>query len=594
MNRNMAILFSNATVLPMTAVGNAPRTFAGWVGVDGNRIALVTESETAAAGFRAAHPGLREFDCRGKLVMPGLVNTHCHAAMALQRSLADDIALMEWLHDYIWPFEARQTADDVALGMTLGVVEMLLGGVTSFVDMYYFENRCVETVERLGIRAMLGCNYFDSNVDEVMPQVEEAVRLAAGCDRVQIALAPHSPYTVSPENLLRGKRLADKYGLHLMTHISETQDEVRIVREKYGKTSVEHLDGLGLLGPKTIGAHCIHVTDSDIETLAARGVAVSHNPQSNMKISSGVAPVERMRAAGALVTVGTDGTCSNNDLDMFEEVRTAAFRDSRGLLHLEAEGPGCAALARPERLSELSALLGVPLRLERRGEGSLSLIQQEPLMAVAGVAAQRKGGETVSGDAGTYFKRPDGMLYVLLCDGMGSGPEANRESTLAVRLLEQFLQAGVPARQALSTLASALALRGEDAGGFTTVDLLQIDLFTGDGELYKLGAAPTYVKRSGAVQRLSGSALPAGLSAGEEPVSDRFPLRLSPGDTVLMVSDGICGTGDDRWLREKLEAFDGASPKDLARELITQSPQGATDDRTALVIRVEKRRVFDN
>ena len=298
MNRNMAILFSNATVLPMTAAGNAPRTFAGWVGVDGNRIALVTESETAAAEFRAAHPGLREFDCRGKLVMPGLVNTHCHAAMTLQRSLADDIALMEWLHDYIWPFEAHQTADDVALGMTLGVVEMLLGGVTSFVDMYYFENRCVETVERLGIRAMLGGNYFDSNVDEVMPQVEEAVRLAAGCDRVQIALAPHSPYTVSPENLLRGKRLADKYGLHLMTHISETQDEVRIVREKY---------------------------DSDIETLAARGVAVSHNPQSNMKISSGVAPVERMRAAGALVTVGTDGTCSNNDLDMFEEVRTAAF-----------------------------------------------------------------------------------------------------------------------------------------------------------------------------------------------------------------------------------------------------------------------------
>ena len=106
--------------------------------------------------------------------MPGLVNTHCHAAMTLQRSLADDIALMEWLHDYIWPFEARQTADDVALGMTLGVVEMLLGGVTSFVDMYYFENRCVETVERLGIRAMLGCNYFDSNVDEVMPPARQA------------------------------------------------------------------------------------------------------------------------------------------------------------------------------------------------------------------------------------------------------------------------------------------------------------------------------------------------------------------------------------------------------------------------------------
>ena len=138
-------------------------------------------------------------------------------------------------------------------------------------------------------------------------------------------MAPHSPYTVSPENLVRGKELADKYGLHLMTHISETQDEVRIVREKYGRTSVEHLDRLGLLGPKTIGAHCVHVTDSDIATLAARGVTVSHNPQSNMKISSGVAPVEKLRAAGALVTIGTDGTCSNNDLDMFEELRTAAF-----------------------------------------------------------------------------------------------------------------------------------------------------------------------------------------------------------------------------------------------------------------------------
>ena len=306
----MPILFSNATVLPMTASGGEPRTFTGWVGTDGDRIALVTASEADAAAFRAAHPGLREIDCRGKLVMPGLVNTHCHAAMTLQRSYADDISLMAWLHDYIWPFEAHQTPDDVKLGMTLGIVEMLLGGVTSFVDMYYFEDRCVEVAERLGIRALLGCNYFDTNADEVLPRVGEAVRLAAaGSGRVRIAVAPHSPYTVSPENLLRGKELADRYGLHLMTHISETQDEVRIVREKYGCTSVEHLDALGLLGPKTIGAHCIHVTDSDIGTLAARGVTVSHNPQSNMKISSGVAPVERLRAAGALVTVGTDGTC---------------------------------------------------------------------------------------------------------------------------------------------------------------------------------------------------------------------------------------------------------------------------------------------
>ena len=320
----MTLLFSHATVLPMTDSG--PRSFAGWVGVVGNRVALVTASEHDAAEFRASHPELREIDCRGKLVMPGLVNTHCHAAMTLQRSYADDIPLMSWLNDYIWPFEARQTPDDVALGMTLGIVEMLLGGVTSFVDMYYFEDRCVEVAERLGIRAVLGCNYFDTNLEEVFRQVERAVGLAAaGSGRVGIAAAPHSPYTVSPENLVRGKELADRYGLGLMTHIAETRDEIRIVRERYGCTPVEHLDSLGLLDRRCIGAHCIHVTDSDIETLAARGVTVSHNPQSNMKISSGVAPVERMRAAGALVTVATDGTCSNNDLDLWEELRTAAF-----------------------------------------------------------------------------------------------------------------------------------------------------------------------------------------------------------------------------------------------------------------------------
>ena len=320
-----AILFSHATVLPMTGSADASRTFTGSVGVVGNRIALVTASDAAAEDFRAAHPDLHEIDCRGKLVMPGLVNTHCHIAMTLQRSYADDIALMSWLHDYIWPFEARQTPDDVALGMELGIAELLLGGVTSVVDMYYFQDRCVEVAGRTGIRALLGCNYFDNNIDEVFPQVERAVERAAGCDRVRIAVAPHAPYTVSPENLLRGKELCDRYGLMMMTHIAETRDEVRIVRERYGATPVGHLDRLGLLSLRCIGAHCVHVDEADIATLVDRGVTVSHNPQSNMKISSGVAPVARMIERGALVTVATDGTCSNNDLDMWEELRTAAF-----------------------------------------------------------------------------------------------------------------------------------------------------------------------------------------------------------------------------------------------------------------------------
>lgn len=272
--------------------------------------------------------------------------------------------------------------------------------------------------------------------------------------------------------------------------------------------------------------------------------------------------------------------------------RIGVFRDHRGMLHLEAEGEGCGALERGVRVQELSQLLGVPLRVEHTSEGNLSLVQQEPLMAVAGVAAQKKSGETVSGDAGTYFKCPDGILYVLLCDGMGSGPEANRESSLAVRLLEQFLQAGVKAERALVTLASALALRGEETGGFTTVDLLSVDLFSGDGVLYKLGAAPTYLKQGDSVKRYAGTSLPAGLAEGKAQAVDRFPLHLEPGDCVLMVSDGICGTGEDQWIFEQLAAFDSSSPKDLARELLTKSPQGATDDRTALAIRIEKREVY--
>lgn len=332
----MNTLFEHATILPMTACEGEARTREGWVGVAGNRIALVTSDEAEATAFRASHPGLRTIDCRGKLLMPGLINTHCHAAMTLQRSYADDIALMEWLHDYIWPFEARQTADDVALGMTLGIAEMLLGGVTSFVDMYYHEDRCVEVVRRTGIRAMLGCNYFDTNIEEVFPQIERAVGLAAGCDRIRIAVAPHSAYTVSPENLLRGKELCDRYDLSLTTHIAETRDEIDILRERFDATPVEHLDRLGLLGPRTIGAHCIYVNESDIRTLAERRVVVSHNPQSNMKISSGVAPVDEMLRRGVLVTVATDGPCSNNDLDLFEELRTAAF------LQKSATGNPCA------------------------------------------------------------------------------------------------------------------------------------------------------------------------------------------------------------------------------------------------------------
>jgi len=217
--------------------------------------------------------------------------------------------------------------------------------------------------------------------------------------------------------------------------------------------------------------------------------------------------------------------------------------------------------------------------------------QAEPLMAVAGVAARQKDGETVSGDAGAWFRTDAGLLYILLCDGMGSGPEASRESSTAIRLLERFLKAGVEAEAALRTLNSALALRGEEEGGFTTVDLLQIDLFTGQSALYKFGAAPTYVRKGDTVSKLSGSALPAGLVDGDGVSPDVTRLDLEAGDTVVLVSDGVIGGRPDLWLRETVSAFGGESPKDLARSLIDAQEAPGSDDRTALVVRLERRKL---
>lgn len=270
------------------------------------------------------------------------------------------------------------------------------------------------------------------------------------------------------------------------------------------------------------------------------------------------------------------------------EADVTAMRDHRGLLRIELRGEHSERFANARMLDELSSFLKTPLRGECEADTTF-LTQLEPLVAVAGVAARKKDGETVSGDAGTYFKRDDGILYLLLCDGMGSGLEAHRESSLTVRLLEQFLMAGIDAEQALLTLSSALGLREEEFGGFTTVDLLQIDLFTGESILYKLGAAPTYIRKNGGVRKISGNSLPAGLGMAGPSTPDKTRLTLEPGDAVLMVSDGVSGTADDAWLRRRFYEFDGSSPKELAASLIADSPEGATDDRTALVVKIAKR-----
>ncbi len=321
----MTLFFRNCKVLPMTAAAGEPNCFDGYVGVEGRRISLVTADAAAAEAWRAAHAGAREIDGRGGILMPGLVNTHCHMAMTLQRSYADDMALMEWLNDHIWPFEARQTDDDIRVGALLGAAEMLLGGVTSVVDMYWSEAAVFDAVDRAGMRALLCASYLDTRLEAFESDLPALVEKCEGSSRIRAGLAPHAAYTCSAENLRRGMEACRRYGIPMTTHIAETLDEVRMIRERYGATPVEYLDSLGVLDGGLIAAHCVHLTDGDRRILRERGVHVAHCPTSNMKIASGVAPIERLRTEGVNCTVGTDGPSSNNDLDMWEEMRNASF-----------------------------------------------------------------------------------------------------------------------------------------------------------------------------------------------------------------------------------------------------------------------------
>lgn len=308
--------------------GEGAKYFRGSVGISGGRIAFVSADPAEADRFEAKAGGeLRVIDGRGKLAMPGLVNTHNHISMTLLRSYADDLPLMTWLNDHVWPFEARMTRDDIRVGAELGMAEMLLGGTTTSADMYWLDEAVGEAAERAGIRAVISTSILDGKREDFDKDFAllDAKYGHGRHPRISLMVAPHAVYTCSPETLAHARDVAARHDIGIAIHVSETQDEQRMIRERYGKTPVEMLEELGMLNAKTLIVHAVYVSDSDIEIMRWHGVSVAHNPQSNMKLASGIAPAARMAHAGLNVTIGTDGPSSNNDLDMWEEMRSASF-----------------------------------------------------------------------------------------------------------------------------------------------------------------------------------------------------------------------------------------------------------------------------
>jgi 5-methylthioadenosine/S-adenosylhomocysteine deaminase len=324
--RTVDLVVTNATLVTMDAQRRLIDD--GVVVVDAGRIVAVGPRRELAAGFA----GRETLDAAGGIALPGLINAHTHAAMVLFRGVADDLKLMDWLERYIFPAEAKNvTAEFVRAGTRLAALEMIRSGTTTFVDMYYFEEQVAEVASQAGIRAVAGSTIIDfpapdnKTREEAVAYAERFVRRWMRDPLVVPAVAPHSTYIGSPETLRAAAALARREGVPLLIHLQESADEQRQVQERYGKTSTEHLRDLGVLRKGVLGAHGVWLSASDRSILRQHDVGIAHCPQSNMKLASGAAPVREMLAEGLRLGLGTDGAASNNDLDMFEEMLTAAL-----------------------------------------------------------------------------------------------------------------------------------------------------------------------------------------------------------------------------------------------------------------------------
>lgn len=318
------LLIVDVTAITMDARGSVCPDAA--IAVQGGEIAYVGPARELPADLA----GLPVYHGKGRVAIPGLVNAHTHAAMTLLRGYADDLALQEWLTTMIFPAEAKLTAEDVYWGTLLACAEMIRSGTTCFADMYFFMDAAAEAVDASGIRASLsvGMTSFGDAAQKLSDALDFCRRWngAAG-GRITTMLAPHAPYTCSPEFIGDVIAEARRAELCLHTHLSETVREVQQAQAEWGKSPIQHFESLGVFELPVLAAHCVVVDAQDIEIMAKHDVRVAHNPGSNMKLASGVAPVPTMLSRGVVVGLGTDGAASNNNLDMIEEMRFA------GLLH---------------------------------------------------------------------------------------------------------------------------------------------------------------------------------------------------------------------------------------------------------------------
>ena len=301
----------------------------GAVAIDEGLILAIGPAADILAGYSAA----QILNGDDRIVMPGLINGHSHAAMTLLRGVADDLALMDWLNNYIFPAEVEFVDPEfVRIGTELACWEMIRGGTTTFVDMYYYPDTIAEVVDSCGMRALISATVIDQRSpdaenadDSIQKGIGFIERWQGKNDRITPIFGPHANYTLNKEKLAATRAAAMKFGVPISIHLSESPFEVQYSKDTYGTTSINMLESIGFFDGPTIAAHVVWPMQEEIPILVERKVGVIHNPTSNMKIASGIAPITEMLAAGVRVGIGTDGAASNNDLDLWEEMRLASL-----------------------------------------------------------------------------------------------------------------------------------------------------------------------------------------------------------------------------------------------------------------------------